>query len=62
VTVFDLQGRVVRRLLDGSLPAGARLVDWDGFDGRGWPLAAGVYFVRVEVGGRSAAGKVLLMR
>ena len=62
VIVFDVRGRVVRRLEDSGATAGLRTLPWDGRDDAGRPLPAGVYLVRVEVGGRVAAGRVSLLR
>ena len=49
LSVYDAQGRAVRRLIDqrGQL-AGAHTVTWDGRDDAGRTLARGVYFYRVE--------------
>jgi len=60
--VFDVQGRAVRRLAEGTLPAGAHAVSWDGRDDGGHALPAGMYFYRLETGGRAASRKVLLTR
>jgi len=49
VMVFDVQGRMVRRLLnDPNSPVGTREVWFDGKDDRGRTLHAGRYFIRVE--------------
>jgi hypothetical protein len=49
VMVFDVQGRMVRVLLDeANAPAGLREVTFNGKDTRGRSLRAGRYFVRVE--------------
>ncbi|HET9952311.1 MAG TPA: Ig-like domain-containing protein [Candidatus Eisenbacteria bacterium] len=49
VMVFDVQGRMVRLLLDeANAPAGTREVTFNGKDNRGRALRAGRYFVRVE--------------
>lgn len=55
LTVFDAQGRSVRRLIDGAtqLP-GAYSVTWDGRDDGGRQSAAGVYFYRIESGGNAS--------
>lgn len=50
LSVIDLQGREVAVLADGTYPAGRHEVSWDSNAGR--PPAAGVYFVRMVVGGR----------
>lgn len=41
-------GRLVRTLLEGDLPAGTREVRWDGTDGAGQPVASGVYLARLH--------------
>jgi hypothetical protein len=51
VEVYDLQGRLVKRLLNSWLPAGRHAVTWDGTDSRGKRAGAGVYFSRVTSGG-----------
>lgn len=45
--VFDVQGRLVATLRNGSEPAGERRVEWDGRDGQGQPVASGVYLYRL---------------
>ncbi len=62
VDVLDLQGRVVRRLLDRTLTAGPQTVEWDGRDGAGRPLASGAYLVRLRSGGQIATHKMVLAR
>lgn len=49
VRVFDLQGRLLRELLDDpNVPAGEHKVDLEGRVGRGVVHPSGVYFYRVE--------------
>ncbi len=60
--VYDVQGRLVARLAEGARDAGEHQVMWDGRDHDGRPLAAGVYFVRLEHAGRVEAQKVVMMR
>ncbi len=62
VTVVDVTGRVIATLLDKSLAAGRHEVEWKGATSAGTPASSGVYFVRVESGGASAAGKMILLR
>ena len=50
LTVFDLRGRRVASLLEGTLPAGPRVVRWDAVD-----LPAGSYLARLEIDGRPAS-------
>jgi hypothetical protein len=62
VMVFDIQGRMVRRLLDdANSPVGTREVWFDGKDERGRKLHAGRYFIRVETStGRDVTTLTLL--
>jgi hypothetical protein len=60
--VIDARGRVVRRFEEPMGAAGARTVAWDGCDQGGRPLSAGVYFVTLEVVGRSVSNRVSLVR
>ena len=48
VEVFDVQGRRVRTLHKGWLNAGPHKLIWDGRDDRGFPVASGIYFSRLE--------------
>ncbi len=44
LAVLDVQGREVRRLLEGELQAGPQRVRWDGRDSGGREIPAGVYY------------------
>jgi Concanavalin A-like lectin/glucanases superfamily/FlgD Ig-like domain len=46
--VYDVLGREVRELIDGSQGAGAHQVTWDGTDNAGARVGGGVYFYRLE--------------
>lgn len=62
VDVYDLKGRLVRRLLDGRGPAGARSLSWDRRDESGREVASGVYFVRVRADDEVRGTRVVIMR
>jgi cytochrome c peroxidase len=59
--VFDVTGRRVRTLANRSFPAGRHQVEWDGSDGRGGRLAAGVYMYRFRAGSFEAARRIVLL-
>ncbi|MDD3642560.1 MAG: FlgD immunoglobulin-like domain containing protein, partial [Candidatus Krumholzibacteria bacterium] len=61
VGIFDVSGRVVRRLFDGRCPAGRSAVSWDGCGDGGAPAAAGVYFCRISSGEFEQARKMVLL-
>ena len=62
IDVLDLQGRVVRRLHQGHLPAGSSSLVWDGRDNGGRPAASGAYLARLQSGGVTATHKMLLTK
>ncbi|MBK7047286.1 MAG: T9SS type A sorting domain-containing protein [bacterium] len=62
VNVFDVRGRLVRRLHQGGLESGPHNLPWSGDDERGRPVAAGVYVVRVEGAGWAQSTRVTLVR
>jgi hypothetical protein len=62
VSVFDVQGRLVRRLGEGVMNAGAHVIPWDGLDDRGSEVGSGVYFVSVRTPSLSLGSKVYRLR
>jgi FlgD Ig-like domain len=46
--IYDVAGRLVTTLADARLPAGRHDLTWTGKTGSGEPVAAGVYFARLE--------------
>lgn len=59
--VVDVQGRRVRRLLDGPLGAGEHKLRWDGRDDAGRLLPAGLYFERLRLEGETRVRKLVLL-
>jgi flagellar hook assembly protein FlgD/sugar lactone lactonase YvrE len=62
LAIYDLGGRLVRRLSSGSLAAGSHAVSWDGRDGQGRVVAAGVYLARLTAGRATDVRKVVYLR
>jgi len=60
--IFDLSGRVVRRLLDEDLPAGVHSATWNGEDGLGRPVPSGIFFARMTTAKYQAVERVILRR
>jgi len=58
--VYDVAGRLARRLLDGSaLEAGRHEAAWDGLDDAGRPTEAGLYFCRLEADALGATRRIV---
>jgi len=62
LTVYDVQGRLVRSLLNEVRSAGANQVNWDGRDHAGRGAASGTYFARLESGGMTSVKAMVLVR
>ncbi|MEK7314616.1 MAG: FlgD immunoglobulin-like domain containing protein [Candidatus Eisenbacteria bacterium] len=62
LTVYDVTGARIRRLLDAPRPAGLHQIGWDGRDQRGREVATGMYFCRLEADGTSQSRKLTLLR
>ncbi len=60
--VFDLRGRRVRTLVDGSLSAGGHDAVWNGADESGRPLPSGTYVYRLSAEGVSVRQSTVLVR
>jgi hypothetical protein len=60
--LFDVRGRLVRRLLDGAQPLGTRDVRWDGHSDDGLEAPSGVYCYRLESRVGVQAGRVVILR
>ncbi len=62
VTVYDVQGRAVRHLLDASVTPGPRQLAWDGRDDQGRIAATGLYLARIRLGGVGNTVKMTLTK
>ena len=60
--VFDVQGRLVRTLVDGELQPGGQEIAWNGRDDDGRNVASGVYFYRLETPQTLVSRKMVLLR
>ncbi|HKQ58955.1 MAG TPA: kelch repeat-containing protein, partial [Candidatus Eisenbacteria bacterium] len=57
--VFDLQGRMVQRIVDGWLPAGRHRAEWRGEDTSGRMARSGVYLIALRAGGVVATRRLV---
>jgi hypothetical protein len=63
LAIYDVNGRLVRRLIDGeTIGAGRHGVVWQGLDDAGSAVGSGVYFVRLRAGAFRATGRMTLLR
>jgi hypothetical protein len=60
--VYDVQGRLLRTLIDDVQEAGRHTVAWDGRHESGQALASGVYFAQLHLGERTLRHKLILAK
>lgn len=62
ITIYNVQGQVVRHLVNEPQHAGEYKIEWDGTDDNGRLAATGIYFYRLTTGDYAAAKKMLLLK
>ena len=60
--IYDLQGRLIRRLVDAHRPAGPQTAIWDGLDGQGRATPSGLYLARLSAGNLRDSRRLSLVR
>lgn len=59
--VFDVTGRLVKKLVDDRRPAGHHALTWRATDDSGRPIAGGVYWVSMEAAGYAETRKLIIL-
>jgi transglutaminase-like putative cysteine protease len=62
LTVFDLNGRQVRTLVDDLMASGSYVVHWNGCDAQGIRLPSGSYLYRLETEQGSTTRRIVLLK
>jgi hypothetical protein len=62
VTIYNMLGQQVARLLDQSMTAGYHQVRWEGTTDSGIPVGGGVYVYRVTAGDKTLVRKMILLK
>ena len=62
LTIHDVSGRTVRRLVGRDYAPGVHRVVWDGFDQNGGRVAAGVYFWKIQSSGYETTRRLVVVR
>jgi hypothetical protein len=60
--VYDVQGRLVRTLVDGNRSAGRHVENWNGTDDNGGRVASGMYLARLKSDGVTGMMKMMLLK
>jgi hypothetical protein len=62
LAIYDVQGRLVRSLVDGWQRAGRQSVVWDGRDDGGGVVASGAYLYRLDAEGSNLVRKLIRLQ
>ncbi len=62
LSLYDVQGRLIRKLIDGGLAAGRHEAVWDGRDETGIQMSPGTYIARLLGAGRESSVRISLVR
>ena len=62
LTIYSLDGRLVRQIDSGNRAAGRHEVTWDGFDAHGRAVTSGTYLYRLATGGNVLTRTMTLVR
>ncbi len=62
IGVYDVQGSLVKLLVDQKLAPGDHSVTWDRRDAQGRRVSAGTYFYRLTFNGKSVSAKAILVQ
>jgi flagellar hook assembly protein FlgD len=62
IKIYNIGGQLVRTLIDKNMKPGVKSETWNGVDGNGRPVPAGIYFYEMEAMGLKQTGKLVMIR
>jgi flagellar hook assembly protein FlgD len=62
ISVYDVKGRRVNTLLQGTLEAGPHSVDWDGTSAEGTRVSSGVYLYVLRTSTETISRRMVLLK
>lgn len=62
VRVFDVSGRLVKTLADGTFASGPHKLLWNGCNSNGSMVASGIYFIRLDSRAYSITQKAIILK
>jgi len=62
LTIFNVKGQEVKRLISSTLKSGIHSVVWDGTDNQNKPLSNGIYFYRLQTPQSSFTLKMVMLK
>ncbi|MBD3160502.1 MAG: T9SS type A sorting domain-containing protein [Candidatus Eisenbacteria bacterium] len=62
IVIYDVSGRTVKTLVDGTMEAGPNSIVWDGTDDAGRKVGSGVYWSQMKVGSFLSNKKMVILK
>jgi hypothetical protein len=62
ITIYDMMGRVVKTLVNGSQTAGYKSIQWNATNDRNEPVSAGLYLYTIQAGKFRQTKKMVLLK
>jgi photosystem II stability/assembly factor-like uncharacterized protein len=62
LTVYNILGQAVRKLVDETRPAGKNEINWDGQDERGFSVPSGIYLYKLSTATEKQIRKMVLLK
>lgn len=62
LTIYDITGRAVRKLVHENRPAGVNQLNWDGRSDNGSQLVSGIYFMRLAANSLTRTHRLVLLK
>ena len=60
--IFDVNGQLIRKLVEGNVTPGVKSAIWDGTDYQANPVSSGVYFYCLKAGGKTLTKKMVILK
>ena len=62
ITIYDMMGRQVKTLINGSQTAGYKTIQWNATNNVGQPVSAGIYLYQIQAGEYIQTKKMILLK
>jgi Peptidase family C25/FlgD Ig-like domain/Propeptide_C25 len=62
LTIYNIKGQVVIKLIDKPMEAGSHTINWDGCDDQGKALSSGIFFYRLKTAAETLNSKMILLK
>jgi len=62
VTIYDMMGRQVSRLVSSRQTAGYKSLQWNATNNSGQPISAGLYIYTIQAGEFNQTKKMILLK